>query len=391
MSFPTDVWKTLIETPAPTRARKERAATAIVDKKAAAVAMWEAIDKDDAESLAHALAAGASPTNRRAGRTALWEAVYRNQWKNAELLRQQGFDIHCITQSRQTLYGAIVERDAVEEAERLLAWGVDPTKSSASHFLTDESGHEGGPNLLLWWLEHGNMACIPPPNKSTGEHLKAWIFMGMRGSPQLRTHLNNAWNIDERNPQSLVRKLPQAANLLWDRLGHVDNIEMARNCLISGWGMPLLHHLGQTQTSFLWRLVFHKAWNLVDWIIQVPELRQQMIEYASIDPRTTWWTAATAGVPSIEKIAKLGHEFSQQDASGNTVAHEVMKSYKLSSAMVQWFLDNHPNLLRQVNHDGVAPLEGVRDAKMKAQAQAMLMQLTAPTQVAAPSAARRRL
>jgi hypothetical protein len=382
MTQPIDatVWKRLMAMPANGTAKKAGTKAVIADKKAASLAMWEAIDKDDIELLRQALDAGASQTNRRTGRTALWEAIYRQQWENAELLREHGFDVSATTQTHHTLYGAILERDNVEEAERLLAWGVDPTKSPAKHFLEDTSG----PRLLQWWLEHGNMGQIAKANNSNGDHLRPWISMGARGTPQLRAYLNEAWHIDASDTQSMVRKLPQAASFLWETLARTDDVERARGCMMSGWGMPLFHQAGNTAISFGWRLVFHKAWNLVDWIIQVPELRQQMIEHASVNPRIVWWSSAADGVPSIERIAKLGHDFTKSDTAGNTVAHEAMKAYKVSRSMVQWFIDHYPQLLQQANHEGATPLDGVRDPKMKAQAQAMLMK-TQGAQHAAPA------
>ena len=384
MSDPNRIWKALIAAPAP-EAKPVRTVAAIADKKAASVAMWEAIDKDDLELLTQALDAGASPTNRRTGRTALWEAIHRSQWANAELLRQRGFDIHCTNTSHKTLFGAIAGRDNVEEAERLLAWGCDPTKSDATHFLRDPQA----PKLLEWWLEHGNQDKIPAAKNSNGDHLKHWVLIGANGSATLRSYLNARWHVDQNNPQGFVNHFYQAAEALWEHLADKDDVEMARACLVSGWGIPPSKYQG-IQQSFGWRFTAKKAWKLLDWITQVPELHQEMLEDAKKRPRTTWWSTAADGVPAIERITQLGLDFAQKDEKGNTVAHEAMAAYKVSRAMVQWFIDNQRALLTQPNDSGVTPLEVIRDAKMKSQAQAMVMGKQAPASQE-PSAPARRL
>lgn len=370
--FPSTAWKTLLSTPPAGDAPAKIARRG--NQKDANMAMWSAIDRNHLPDLRQAVLDGAALTNRRKGATPLWQAVSNGQWSIAEHLMSVGADIHTRTQSGLTLFDALADRDQVEEAERLKAWGCDPRKTTGDHFTQKQ----GAPRLLLWWIEQGNESKIPRPEQGSGIKTPAltsiinWVLTGARGSEKLREHMNRAWGVRPWDPEHFAfafASVNDVAAPLWSQIFNRDDVETARRCLASGWGLPTRSK--NFPHMFLWQAAHVGAWNLVEWFRQVPAFKKAMDDCARSEPRE-WFRCATS-VANLEKLAEYGVDFQQVDGNGSTVAHFAISTATGRPAIPEWFSRRRSDLLVIRNKDGATPLDFILDDEVRARIEASVI------------------
>lgn len=356
--------KTLLNTPFPA---PEAKVAAPVDPKEAARTLWTAIDLNQPEVARAALDAGARPTSRRGGEPAIWRAVASGQWEIASVLRERGADVSARTQAGLSIYAAIAERDDPTEAERLKAWGVDPREARPDEFLE----RQGAPALLQWWIEQDTRNKVIRRGSEPTELIR-WALVGLRGTPELRRHFNEAWGLDESRPELFAEVFNAYRGLherVWDHLASKDDPELARRALASGWGMD-------ANEDPCWMMARAGAWKTLDWFVQVPALKAQMIERGRWEPMSTWWFVCRRGVPAMERMLALEMDLEQRDGKGRNLAHALLMDGGVKRAGVQWLIRKAPHLASSPDHEGHPPTSLVRDPEMKADIEAMALAAT---------------
>lgn len=349
----------LLQTPIPA---SKPAAAEIMDPRQANKALWKALDLNDLDGVRGALDAGGSLKTRRAGEPLIWRALANGQWDIAQMLVERGADPASETRAGAGAYVAIAGRDDPAEAERLKAWGV-PTLGIKPDGFIDAPG--GAPKLLQWWLEQGHMDRIIWRG-SDPKDLLNWARVGLRGSEALRGYFNQAWQVDAHQPDTFCQAFGDyrgLTSLLWEWLAGKDEPELARRALTSGWAML-------PDQDPCWAMARGGAWETLDWFLQVPALRDQMMSLGRQHPKHTWWAVARRNVPSANRMVALGFEVSQQDCEGSTLAHEVLAYPDVTRAMIQWLAQQDGDLLTQPDKRGISPLDLVRNPQTRADIEA---------------------
>lgn len=376
------------------------------EQKAINAALWVAIDHNSLPELEKALADGASLCFRRLGRQPLWEAVSGGKLDLASRLIDAGAELDAKTLAGESLWKALAERDSEAEAHVLLSLGLSWANAVAADFLTVPA-----PRLALAWIrshptpEDGPIPSLHGRGKlaASEETLKQWLRLGTVGPAELRAALNAAWGIDASHPLSLAQALTEAGHgnkvnelmsSVWDPVLRADSPDMARACLMSGWGPgppapnENPYHWYHWNMPWTWRAARQPAWNLFEWLSSVPAFEAEGRAFGRAHPEVSWDIAGDS-VGALEKLFAWVDE-TDRLPDGNTLAHRILGKYDLPKNMADWWLKNHPECLHEANDEGKTPVACIRDASLSAHVQARLMAFSMPKTAVAPSAPRRR-
>lgn len=359
-------WKTLIETPAPAvkAVKVSKESTKQANEKA-----WKALDQSDIDMLQEALAAGASQTTRRDGAPLIWEAVKRGHWEFAETLRANGFPVDVSTNSRQTMFDALAHRDFPEEAERLVSWGCDPQNIDDSWLVRKGRA----PRLVEWWLDQVGHHKVPALNERGGEdEVEAWLLLAASGSPRLRELCNKRWGVDTQKTDGLARLVHNvmAIDRLWAHVLQKDNVEMMRECLKSGWAPKEINAVG---IPFSWSAARARAWKVLDWMMQVPQAKEDFLEFGRSKPELSWWVVSSGSLPALENMLGYGIDLKQVNSSGDCFVHKALLESKVSRSMLDYLVKHFPEGFALENDKGKTPLQGMYSDSQRTSIESYLM------------------
>lgn len=348
-------WNTLLDTPAPPAPKLALGVANREEQRRVDGLMWMAIDEGDLSLLRRALKEGARLTQRRKGRHGAWEALHQNHWDLAAHLVQAGAGLNARTLSGHSLMGAIAHRDDPQQAQALLDLGFDHNDATTTDFFQGK----GAPTLLQWWLEQGH------PEAFHCKPLKPmdWLRVGARGSPKLRALINEAWGVEDLDPNKFPKYFDRSDPLerFWGEIFQKNDVELVRALLKSGWGF--YDNAEYNYCTASWLAAKKGSWEVVEWLCTSDVFKQQMLLDAERDPATSWWPTAVS-CSAIERIKQLGVDIEKPDSWGRTIAHHVTSDKQrggLRKHLALWIMQNHPDLFSAKDKGGKTPKDNVDD------------------------------
>lgn len=346
--------------------------------------MWAGLDANDLNQIKEALDAGASVTMRRDGKPIFWVALSRGNMEIASYLIKMGADCNTQTIQRENVWEALLPLDNAEHANQLLKWGGNTQDLDIYKF-------QKSPQLTCWMLKHvlnkhpsfthiSEQSII---NTIQNKQPASWFFESLK-HPELSAHLNRLFEVDATDPGSLEKQWPYNDILnegLWDLISGVDHVGLAQQAINLGWGMPQMNHRRHHQWQHSgWGLAKKGAWNLVNWYRSVPALKEDMDQVAREKP-DLWWGCLNSAA-DIERLSNLGIDFSTANDQGeNAVTYFMQKSWKSSKTLIDVLVKHHEKLFFSPAPNGIAPIDLIKDAKLKAYAE---MKVINGTTVKAP-------
>lgn len=185
--------------------------------------------------------------------------------------------------------------------------------------------------------------------------------------------MSQAWGVNEYDPEGFYNAFSSTDNVadkLWASIINSDDTHMARACMESGW-TPLMQH-----EDICWRLAKNYAWNMLDWFMQAPSLKETMMRNAAQNPQDTWWVAARDYTSSLERLLDLGMNIAQRNSKGQTIAHYALGYHSAKEEVARWFVHHHPHMLEEQDCEGCTPLDHIQSIELKTRIEAELLDAT---------------
>lgn len=404
MPRPTE-WQALIDAPAPAvpTGRREKPELSKEERAAVQRQLWTAVDENNPDELQRTLDEGAFFTNRREGVSPLFECVRRDRWALAELLIAAGAPVRTKTSKNLSLWSAIARRDRPEEATRLLGWGLTFAEARPEEFTAVRAGR-----LLLAWCQAIPGFDLPIRHKGDLDEARFLdlLHTAARGPQELRELINTHWGLDAQDPHSLANRIGTLGTRkpllpdFWESLFQQDSVELSRTCIAAGWAPMATSGFFLGGQPLAWQMMHHRAWRMLEWWLSVPEFLQETLDSARTSPDKTWWLLAQreGSVGLLKRLQAMGIDLSSVNEQGENVAHLMFQSFNLNKGLVDWFVQQQPSLLSQLDQAGRTPLRAGLDKKANEEAPrliahaqaALLSRKVAPPDVK-PAAARARL
>lgn len=296
-------------------------------------------------------------------------------------------------------WDALLPGDRIGILDRLLAHGYAPEWDRQPLSDAQLRGLEFAPRVLGRLLEQ--VPDLPMPSHLT----YAWLCVCLKPGPSYHALGEKvAAQVSLYETEANIGRYQRVTTTLvdaqrfWRELTERDAPEVMAQAMRWGWSPPAtpgVDSSGETCRSWLWLVAQHRQWRTLDWMLQVPALRDEMVAAARTSPETTLWKALALTTPT-ERSRLLAvcpdWDRTHRDSQDRTVARKLFYDPPFIANRnwrreIDWWLEHAPESLTA----GPKPAVEVLPPTWRAYAQEALVSRFLPAADATPPARRPRM